>query len=67
MGFHKRYLDIDTVIKNLENNNIVNLFTRADALIFEDDESSYAYALFTEGKTNNEILEILKNTNNENN
>jgi hypothetical protein len=59
MGFHKRYLNIDIVLNNLEKNNIVNLFTKADAFIFEDKESSYAYSLFEDGKSNNEILQIL--------
>jgi hypothetical protein len=59
MGFHKRYLNIDIVLKDLQKNNIINLFTKADAFIFEDKESSYAYSLFEEGKTNDEILQIL--------
>jgi hypothetical protein len=59
MGFHKRYLNIDNVLKSLKNNNITNLFTKADAFIFEDKSSSYAYNLFLEGKRDVEILEIL--------
>ena len=59
MGFHKRYLNIENVLRSLKNNNITNLFTKADALIFEDDDSSYAYSLFLEGKRDVEILEIL--------
>jgi hypothetical protein len=70
MGFHKRYLDIDIVHRSLKENKIVNLFTKADALFFEDNESSHIYALFMEGKTNQELLEIvekLKINNNEDN
>ena len=52
---------------SLKENKIINLFTKADAFVFEDNESSYAYSLFEEGKTNNEILEKLKNKYNEDN
>ena len=70
MGFHKRYLNIDIVHRSLKENKIVNLFTKADALVFEDNESSHAYSLFTEGKTNDEILQFIENlkiNNNEDN
>ena len=70
MGFHKRYLNIDIVHQSLKENKIVNLFTKADALIFEDNESSHAYSMFIEGKTNNEILQFIENlkiNNNEDN
>jgi len=70
MGFHKRYLNIDIVHRSLIENKIVNLFTKADAFVFEDNESSHVYALFIEGKTNQELLEIVENlkiNNNEDN
>ena len=70
MGFHKRYLNIDIVHRSLKENKIVNIFTKADALIFEDKESSHAYSMFVEGKTNNEILQFIENlkiNNNEDN
>lgn len=67
MGFHKRYLNKEIIYRSLKENKIVNLFTKADAFMFEDDESYYAYTLFEEGNTNNEILEKLKNKYNEDN
>jgi len=67
MGFHKRYLNKEIIYRSLKENKIINLFTKADAFVFEDNESSYAYTLFEEGKTNNEILEKLKNKYNEDN
>lgn len=67
MGFHKRYLNKEIIYRSLKENKIINLFTKADAFMFEDDESSYAYTLFEEGNTNNEILEKLKNKYNEDN
>jgi hypothetical protein len=67
MGFHKRYLNKEIIYRSLKENKIINLFTKADAFVFEDNESSYAYSLFEEGKTNNEILEKLKNKYNEDN
>jgi hypothetical protein len=67
MGFHKRYLNKEIIYMSLKENKIINLFTKADAFVFEDNESSYAYSLFEEGKTNNEILEKLKNKYNEDN
>jgi len=67
MGFHKRYLNKEIIYRSLKENKIINLFTKADAFVFEDNESSYAYTLFEEGKTNDEILEKLKNKYNEDN
>lgn len=70
MGFHKRFLNIEIVHRSLKENKIFNLFTKADAIIFDDEESSKAYSLFLDGKSNDEILqyiEKLKTTNNENN
>ena len=70
MGFHKRFLNKDIVHKSLKENKIFNLFTKADAFIFDDEESSTVYSLFLEGKTNDEILQYIeksKTINNENN
>jgi hypothetical protein len=70
MGFHKRILNLDIVHRRLKENKLFNLFTKADALIFEDKESSQVHSLFLEGKTNEEILQFIENlktNNNENN
>jgi hypothetical protein len=66
MGFHKRYLNYQVILTSSKTNGLKNLFTKCEALIFEDKESSYAYDLFSEGKSDNEIIQIinkqLKNT-----
>lgn len=60
MGFNKRYVDLKTSLVALENGGLKLYYGKSDALIFEDELSSKIYELFKEGKTDSEILTIIK-------
>ena len=60
MGFNKRYIDKERSITALEKNELRNYYGKSDALIFEDSLSSKIYDLFKEGKSDSEILSIIK-------
>jgi len=60
MGFNRRYVDKERSIIALEKNELKNYYGKSDALIFEDSLSSKIYDLFKEGKSDSEILSIIK-------
>ena len=59
MGFNKRNINFEKILKRIETNSLKNLFAKCDCLIFEDQESSLFYDLYSEGKTQEEILTII--------
>ena len=60
MGFNKRYVNKELSLKALENNELKSYYGKSDALIFEDELSTRIYNLFNEGKSDSEILLIIK-------
>lgn len=61
MGFNKRIVDKDLVIKTKEEN--LKMLFKADALIFMDGWSSKFYELYIRGEDKKTILEKLENVN----
>jgi hypothetical protein len=65
MGFNKRIVDEEILMKYFEKNKPLKGLFKADAIIFDDKISSMAYDLYTEGKSDEEIKQII--IDNENN
>jgi hypothetical protein len=60
MGFNKRYVNSEYCIKALKDNNLKGYYGKSDMLIFEDSLSSRIHELFLQGKSEQEILSIIK-------
>lgn len=60
MGFNKRYVSSAQSIRALEKNSLKEYYGKSDALIFEDELSSKIYELCKQGKSDLEILTIIK-------
>jgi len=56
MGFNKRVLKKENILNNLEN---LMKYLSADAIICTDDFSRKVYRMFTEGFTEEEIINII--------
>ena len=65
MGFHKRIINFETTEIYLKKDELKLLYS-SEALIFTDDISSKVFELFTEGKTNQEIKNIIYEDNQSN-
>ena len=66
MGFHRRIINETVTMSFLNKRNLDDLY-KGESIIFMDDFSSKVHELHNIGKTNDEILEILKIEKNENN
>jgi len=58
MGFNKRFIDYEKTLKYLKEGNLKLLYRKCDAFVFDDSKSSRIFDLYSEGKTEKEILEI---------
>lgn len=56
MGFNKRQVNLDKSINALKDNTLNQYYGDSDALIFEDNLSSFIYDLFSQGLSDDEIL-----------
>lgn len=65
MGFNKRIVDEEILMKYFEKNKPLKMLFKADSLIFMDNISSEAYDLYTMGKSDEEIKLTIKNIQNE--
>lgn len=65
MGFNKIIIDKKILMTYFEKNKPLKVLFKADAIIFDDKISSKAYDLYTEGKSDEEIKQII--IDNENN
>lgn len=65
MSFVKRYFDLNTILSCIDNGGSLKKLFHVDAIIFVDKESSDAYEMFKEGKTDEEIKLYLENENNQ--
>ena len=67
MGFNKRYINLQSTIDALNNGKLKEYYGRADMFMFDDKESAEVYRLFSEGKTDKELLDFIKTKLNEEN
>jgi hypothetical protein len=56
MGFNKRWVTLDRSINALKDNKLNQYYGDSDALIFEDNISSFIYDLFSQGLSDEQIL-----------
>jgi hypothetical protein len=59
VGFNKRYINKQSSLTALNNNNLKHYYGRADVMIFEDNLSGIIYDLYLSGNTEQEILNII--------
>ena len=67
MGFNKRYINLKSTIDALNNGKLKEYYGRADMFMFDDTESAEVYHLFSEGKTDKELLDLINAKPNEEN
>jgi hypothetical protein len=60
VGFNKRYVNYQSTLRALQSGRLKEYYGNSDALIFQDDESLMVNNLFDEGKSDEEILIIIK-------
>jgi len=63
MGFHKRIIDKDNVLKYLELNKPLKDLFNAEVFLFDDTISSMAHELHEKGLTDNQIKIIINENN----
>ena len=61
MGFNKRWVNLESCIFALKEGKLREYYGKSDMLVFQEDTSSLIYDLYTQGKTDEEILTIINN------
>ena len=59
MGFNKKNINLKLTLETLESKGLKELYGNADAITFEDVDSSNIHQLFLEGKTDKQIKSII--------
>ena len=59
VGFNKKNINLKLTLETLESKGLKELYGNADAITFEDVESSNIHQLFLEGKTDEQIKSII--------
>lgn len=65
MGFNKRWVNLDSCIRALQEGKLKEYYGKSDMLVFQEDTSSLIYDLYIQGKTDEEILTIINKQNTE--
>jgi hypothetical protein len=60
MGFNKRYINYQNTLTALKSNKLKDYYGKSDTFIFEDNQSEQVYSMFVEGKTDGEIIKLIK-------
>ena len=63
MGFHKRIIDKEIILKYLELKKPLNDLFKADVIVFNDNISSKVHELHEQGLTDNQIKIIINEDN----
>lgn len=63
MGFNKRIIDKDIILKYLELNKPIKDLFKVEAILFNDEMSSMVYELHEQGLTDNQIKIIINENN----
>lgn len=61
MGLNKKYINLKNIESYLSDDKLDLLFNNTDIFIFDNDGSSEVYKMYISGKTNKEILSLIKN------
>jgi hypothetical protein len=59
VGFNKKNINLKLTLETLESKGLKELYGNADAITFEDVDSSNIHQLFLEGKTDKQIKSII--------
>jgi hypothetical protein len=59
MGFNKRWVNLDSCVRALQEEKLKEYYGKSDTLVFQENTSSLIYRLHTQGKTDKEILTII--------
>jgi len=65
MGFHRTIISKERTMRHLMSETLSNLYN-SESMIFTDDFSSFVRDLFLQNKSEQEIINILKSTKEEN-
>jgi len=63
VGFNKKNINLKLTLETLESKGLKELYGNADAITFEDVDSSNIHQLFLEGKTDEQIKLIINEKN----
>lgn len=63
MGFHKRIIEKDIILKYLELKKPIKDLFKVEAILFNDKMSSMVYELHEQGLTDNQIKIIINENN----
>jgi hypothetical protein len=63
VGFNKKNINLKLTLETLESKGLKELYGNADAITFEDVDSSNIHQLFLEGKTDEQIISIINEKN----
>jgi hypothetical protein len=64
MGLNKLWVDLDNCIRALREGNLEEYYGKNDLLLFQEETSSLIHDLHIQGKTDDEILNIIINKQN---
>lgn len=59
MGFNKRWVILDRCVRALKNGELKEYYGKSDMLVFQDETSKLIYELYSQGKSDKEILKII--------
>ncbi len=60
MSFNKRWVRLDDCLAALKEGRLKEYYGKSDMLYFENEKCSLIFNLHMDGKTNEEILNIIK-------
>lgn len=59
MGLNKLWVNLDSCIRALTEGNLEEYYGKNDLFVFQEETSSLIYDLYIQGKTDEEILNII--------
>jgi hypothetical protein len=60
MSFNRRWVNLDQCISALKEGKLKQYYGKSEILLFENNTSSLIYKLYTQGKSDEEILNTIK-------
>ena len=60
MSFNKRWVTLDQCVSALKEGKLKEYYGKSEMLLFQDTTCTLIYNLYLEGKTDEEILKLIK-------
>jgi hypothetical protein len=60
MSFNRRWVNLDQCISALKEGKLKQYYGKSEILLFENNTCSLIYKLYTQGKSDEEILNTIK-------